>query len=84
MVAETLNKLRSEVMRPEAERAELAHALVKSFDAPNFDNAFKSALDLLEDEVVPLTNLSSATGVSEIKRPMLRRFPYDIAVRDFR
>ena len=35
METETLNKLRSEVlMLSEAERAELAHALVKSLDAP--------------------------------------------------
>ena len=34
METETLNKLRSEaLMLPEAERAELAHALVKSLDA---------------------------------------------------
>ena len=36
METETLNKLRSEaLMLPEAERAELAHALVKSLDALN-------------------------------------------------
>lgn len=36
MKTETLNRLRSEVlMLPEAERAELAHALVKSLDAPD-------------------------------------------------
>ena len=35
MGTETLSKLRSEaLMLPEAERAELAHALVKSLDAP--------------------------------------------------
>ena len=35
METETLSKLRSEVlMLSEAERAELAHALVKSLDAP--------------------------------------------------
>ncbi|HSS65742.1 MAG TPA: addiction module protein [Gammaproteobacteria bacterium] len=35
MATETLRKLRSEVLTlPEAERAELAHELVKSLDAP--------------------------------------------------
>ncbi|NIR49314.1 addiction module protein [candidate division KSB1 bacterium] len=35
MATETLHKLRSEaLMLPEAERAELAHELVKSLDAP--------------------------------------------------
>ncbi len=36
MKTEILNKLRSEaLLLPEAERAELAHALVKSLDAPD-------------------------------------------------
>ncbi len=36
MSTETLSKLRSEaLMLPEAERADLAHALVKSLDAPD-------------------------------------------------
>ncbi|WP_292994788.1 addiction module protein [Nitrosomonas sp.] len=36
MKTEILNKLHSEaLMLPEAERAELAHALVKSLDAPD-------------------------------------------------
>ena len=40
METETLNKLRSEaLMLSEAERAELAHALVKSLDAPADVNA---------------------------------------------
>lgn len=39
MGTETLSKLRSEaLMLPEAERAELAHALVKSLDAPAEEN----------------------------------------------
>ncbi len=40
---EILNKLRSEaLMLPEAERAELAHALVKSLDAPDDADASKA------------------------------------------
>lgn len=43
METETLNKLRSEVlMLPEAERAELAHALVKSLDAPDDVDALEA------------------------------------------
>ncbi|MDO8335732.1 MAG: addiction module protein [Candidatus Saccharibacteria bacterium] len=43
METETLNKLRSEVlMLPEAERAELAHALVKSLDAPDDADALET------------------------------------------
>lgn len=47
-----------------------------------FDHAVNAALDLLEDEVVPLANLSGAAGVGGVKRLMLRRFPYDIVVRE--
>lgn len=47
-----------------------------------FDHAVNAALDLLENEVVPLASLSGAAGVSGIKRLMLRRFPYDIVVRE--
>jgi putative addiction module component (TIGR02574 family) len=43
MKTEILNKLRSEaLMLPEAERAELAHALVKSLDAPEDADASKA------------------------------------------
>lgn len=48
-----------------------------------FGYAVDAALDLLEDEVIPLTNLSGAAGVSGIKRLVFRRFPYDIVVREF-
>lgn len=43
MGTEILNKFRSEVlMLPEAERAELAYALVKSLDAPDDANALEA------------------------------------------
>ena len=42
-----------------------------------FDHAVNAAIDLLEDEIVPLTNLPSAAGA---KRLLLKRFPYDIVV----
>jgi putative addiction module component (TIGR02574 family) len=49
MGAETLNKLRSEaLMLPESERAELAHALVKSLDTPTD----KDAADAWEHEIL--------------------------------
>ena len=38
-----------------------------------FDHAVNAAIDLLEDEIVPLTNLPSAAGA---KRLLLKRFPY--------
>lgn len=43
MKTEILNKLRSEaLMLPEAERAELAHALVRSLDAPDDADASRA------------------------------------------
>lgn len=43
METEILNKLRFEVLTlPEAERAELAHALVKSLDAPDDVDALEA------------------------------------------
>ena len=47
-----------------------------------FDHAVSAALDLLEDGVIPLTNLPSVAGASEVKRLVLRRFPYDIVVQE--
>jgi hypothetical protein len=47
-----------------------------------FDYAVNAALDLLEDEVVPLTNMPGTAGSRGAKRLVLRRFPYDIVVRE--
>ena len=44
-----------------------------------FDHAVNAAIDLLEDEIVPLANLPDAAGA---KRLLLKRFPYDIVVRE--
>ena len=44
-----------------------------------FDHAVNAAIDLLEDEIVPLANLAGAAGT---KRLLLKRFPYDIVVRE--
>ena len=47
-----------------------------------FDHAVNAALDLLEDEVIPLTNLPGIAGAIGVKRLVLRRFPFDIVVRE--
>lgn len=47
-----------------------------------FDHAVNAALDLLEDAVVPLTNMPGTAGSRGAKRLVLRRFPYDIIVRE--
>ena len=44
-----------------------------------FDHAVNADIDLLEDEIVPLANLPGAAGA---KRLLLKRFPYDIVVRE--
>ena len=46
-----------------------------------FDQAVNAALDLLEDEVVPLVAMPGNTSAKGAKRLMLSRFPYDVVVR---
>ena len=46
-----------------------------------FEQAIDAAIDLLEDEIVPLTNMSGDAGARGAKRLTLKRFPYDIVVR---
>jgi toxin ParE1/3/4 len=41
-----------------------------------------AALDLLEQEVVPLASLPGAARTGAVKRLMLRRFPYAVIVRE--
>lgn len=48
-----------------------------------FDRAVNAAIDLLEDEIVPLTKMPGSAGERGAKRIMLRRFPYDIVVREY-
>ena len=47
-----------------------------------FDHAVNAAIDLLEDEIVPLANLPGAASAGGAKRLLLKRFPYDIVVRE--
>jgi len=48
-----------------------------------FERAIDSALDLLEEEIVPLTPAAGAAARAlGAKRLTLRRFPYDIVVRE--
>lgn len=46
-----------------------------------FAQAVNAALDLLEEEIVPLTNMPGEAGREGAKRLNLSRFPYDIVVR---
>lgn len=47
-----------------------------------FERAIDAALDLLEQEIVPLTSLPGTAGARGTKRLMLRRFPYAVIVRE--
>lgn len=47
-----------------------------------FEREINAALDLLEDEMIPLTSLSSTTDIRGARRLVLGRFPYDIVVRE--
>lgn len=47
-----------------------------------FENAINAALDLLEQDLVPLTTMPGAVGKRGVKRLVLRRFPYAIIVRE--
>ncbi|HSS65741.1 MAG TPA: hypothetical protein VLS27_15020 [Gammaproteobacteria bacterium] len=47
-----------------------------------FSAAVDAVLDLLEDEIVPLTSMPGAAGLRGAKRLILKRFPYDVVVRE--
>jgi putative addiction module component (TIGR02574 family) len=70
MSAETLNKLRSDVlMLPEAERAELAHVLITSLDAPTDADA----ADAWDKEIVRRLAEIGAGTAKLIDRDEFRR-----------
>ena len=45
-----------------------------------FEHAADAALDLLEQEIIPLTSVPGVAGARGVKRLMLRRFPYSVIV----
>ena len=47
-----------------------------------FDHAVNTALDLLENEIVPLTKMPGNSGARTAKRLILKYFPYDIVARE--
>jgi hypothetical protein len=49
----------------------------------DFARAIDAALDLLEEEIVPLTVIPGRHG-NRAKRLMLKRFPYDVVVTESR
>lgn len=47
-----------------------------------FERAIDAALDLLEEEIVPLTSVPGVAGTRGVKRLILRRFPYSVIVHE--
>ena len=47
-----------------------------------FEQAIDAGLDVLEYQVVPLTNLPGEAGNKGVKRLSLKRFPYELVVRE--
>lgn len=47
-----------------------------------FERAIDAALDLLEEEIVPLVSVAGEAGRRGAKRLMLRRFPYSVIVHE--
>jgi len=45
-----------------------------------FSQAIDAALDLLEEEIVPLASIPGPAGARGVKRLLLRKFPYSIVV----
>ena len=48
----------------------------------DFERAVDAALDLLEEEVLPLISVPGTAGTRGVKRLLLRRFPYAVIVRE--
>lgn len=47
-----------------------------------FERAIDAALDLLEEEIVPLASMPGAAGGRGVKRLILRRFPCSVVVHE--
>src|SRR6266571_1661358 len=47
-----------------------------------FEHAVDAALDLLEEDIVPLMSMPGAAGRRGVKRLILRRFPYSVIVHE--
>jgi hypothetical protein len=44
----------------------------------DFSEAIETALDLIEENILPLLPMSGKAGAHRVKRIILKRFPYDI------
>ena len=48
----------------------------------DFESAVDAALDLLEEDFAPLVSMPGAAGMRGAKRIILKRFPYDVVVKE--
>jgi hypothetical protein len=47
-----------------------------------FANAVEIAIDLIEEDILPLSPMPGRSGARGVKRLILKRFPYDIVVTE--
>lgn len=66
----------------EAAQAAAWYELQRPGLGAEFERAVDAALDLLEEEIVPLTAMLGVAGKRGAKRLMLKRFPYDVVVSE--
>ena len=64
----------------EAAEAAARYEKERSGLGSEFDHAVNAALDLLEEDFVPLVSVPGAAGAQGVKRLLLRRFPYAVIV----
>jgi toxin ParE1/3/4 len=47
-----------------------------------FQRAIEAALDLLQEDIVPLTSVPFSARARSVKRLILKRFPFDVVVAE--
>lgn len=68
------------------EAAEEAAAAANWYDrerlglGTEFSDAVEAAIDLIEEDILPLSPMPAKSGAKGAKRLILKRFPYDIVV----
>lgn len=71
------------ILRQAVEEAEAAAAWYEQERqglGAEFAEAIEAAIDVIEDDFLPLSPMPGSSGTLEAKRLILRRFPYDIVV----
>ena len=66
----------------EAAEAAAWYEIERSGLGDDFQHAIEAALDILEQDIVPLTPAPGASGAQGVKRLILRRFPYAVILHE--